>query len=62
MIYLAVSAFFTGVALGYIVCAFLKEINESFKLHEFYLEETRKTLEKTFVENEVLEKNPEEDK
>lgn len=62
MIYLAVSAFFIGVALGYIVSAFLKEINKSFKLHEFYLEETRKTLEKTFVENEVLEKNPEEDK
>lgn len=62
MIYLAVSAFFIGIALGYIVSAFLEEINKSYKLHEFYIEETRKTLDKTFIENEALETNPEQDK
>lgn len=62
MTYLVVLSFFTGVALGYIVSSFLEEIKRSFKLHEFYLEETRKTLEKTFIENESLETNNEEDK
>tara|TARA_B100000902_G_scaffold387966_1_gene432857 strand:- start:1456 stop:1644 length:189 start_codon:yes stop_codon:yes gene_type:complete len=62
MIYLAISAFFIGIALGYIISACLEEVNKSYKLHEFYIEETRKTLDKTFVENEDLETNPEEDK
>jgi hypothetical protein len=62
MIYFIASAFFIGIALGYIICSFLEEVNKSFKLHASYLEETRKTLDEIFIGNEVFETNPEEDK
>ena len=53
MIYFIASAFFIGIALGYIICSFLEEVNKSFKLHASYLEETRKTLDEIFIGNEV---------
>ena len=66
MIYLIPAAFFTGIAIGYIVAALIEDTNKAFKRHEEYLEATRKSLEKVIIESglaqEVLERKSEEDK
>ena len=44
MIYLIPAAFFTGIAIGYIVAALIEDTNKTFKRHEEYLEATRKSF------------------